>query len=319
MRLAIAALVVLLALAGAAGTARADGPVNAVVTLDRAAITVGDRIAMSVIVDTDQGYAVSDPRIARQVGDFEIVEDRASQKSTRGSQVRFTFRYVITAWTLGDLALPPIEVPYVAPDGSAGVARTDPVSVHVASVITPNDDPSDIKPLKPQLAFPESTWLRVERIALGVAGAVAVTALAGLLFWYLLRRRNIVALAEHLTPAQRAVRDLDQLATERLPEQGRTSEHYDRLAASLRGYVVDRFGVEPGRTTRELRLALERAGVERTQANAIYEILHEADEVRFRHSTPYPAHAQNAVRSALEIVRRAASAEEYEIAALQTQ
>ena len=49
------------------------------------------------------------------------------------------------------------------------------------------------------------------------------------------------------------------------------------------------------------------------------EILHEGDEVRFRHTTPYPAHAQNAVRSALEIIRRAASAEEYETAALQTQ
>ncbi|HYR94325.1 MAG TPA: hypothetical protein VEP48_08995, partial [Methylomirabilota bacterium] len=71
--------------------------------------------------------------------------------------------------------------------------------------------------------------------------------------------------------------------------------------------------------SREMRDALERAGVERTQAGAIYELLREGDEVRFRHATPYPAHAQNSVRSALEIVRRAASAEEYETAALQAQ
>jgi len=68
-----------------------------------------------------------------------------------------------------------------------------------------------------------------------------------------------------------------------------------------------------------MRDALERAGLERTQAAAIYELLREGDEVRFRHATPYPAHAQNAVRSALEVVRRAASAEEYETAALQPQ
>jgi len=69
----------------------------------------------------------------------------------------------------------------------------------------------------------------------------------------------------------------------------------------------------------EARAALERAGVERTQATAIYEILREGDEVRFRRAVPYPAHAQNAVRAALEVVRRAATAEEYEIATLRPQ
>ncbi|HEY6959438.1 MAG TPA: BatD family protein [Candidatus Limnocylindria bacterium] len=319
MRILAAALFAILAVLGGAMPARAADPVNAAVTLDRASITVGDRIDLSVVVDAPGGYAVSDPTVARQIGDFEIVEDRASTKSTRPSGVRFTFRYVITAWRVGDHALPPIAIEYVAPDGSAGVARTDPVVVHVTSVITANDDPTNIKPLKPQLALPETTLLRIERIVLGVGGVVLATALAAVLFWYLLRRRSASPAEERLTPAQRALRDLNVLAEERLPEHGRTAEHYDRLATSVRRYVVERFGVEPGRTSREVRDALERAGLDRTQAGAIYEILHEADEVRFRHSTPYPAHAQNAVRSALEIVRRAASAEEYEIAALQPQ
>lgn len=318
MRALLTALVVVLSVATAT-PARAAGAVNAAVTLDRASITVGDRIGMSVVVDADAGYAVSDPKIARQVGPFEIVETRASTKSNRGSQVRYTFRYAITAWTIGDLTLPAIEIPYAASDGSSGTARTDELTVHVKTVVAPGEDTSDIKGLKPQLGLPEAVALRIERIALGVGAAVAITLLAGLVFWLLLKRRNVIALGEHVTPAQRALRDLGVLAEERLPEQGRTAEHYDRLAACLRRYAVDRFGIQPGRTSRELRGALERAGLERTQATAIYEILHEADEVRFRHSTPYPAHAQNAVRSALEVVRRAASAEEYEIAALQPQ
>jgi hypothetical protein len=87
----------------------------------------------------------------------------------------------------------------------------------------------------------------------------------------------------------------------------------------MRQYVVERFGVQPGRTSREVREALERAGLERTQAAAIFEILREGDEVRFRHATPYPAHALNTARTALDIVRRAASSDEYETGALQTQ
>jgi hypothetical protein len=133
------------------------------------------------------------------------------------------------------------------------------------------------------------------------------------------RRRGAALLEERLTPAQRAMRELAALAEQRLPEQGRTAEHYELLTACLRRYVVAQFGVQPGRTSREVRDALERSGVERTQASAVYEILREGDEVRFRHATPYPAHAQNAVRAALELVRRAATAEEYEIAALQPQ
>jgi len=318
MRMLVAALVAVVAVAGG-GTAQAADPVNAAVTLDRASITVGDRIALSVIVDAEAGYALSDPTVAHQIGAFEIVETRASTRSTRGSQVRTTFRYLITAWTVGELVLPTIEIAWAGPDGTKGVARTDEVAVHVASVVAANEDTSDIKPLKPQLALPEAVWGRVGRVALGIVGAVAAAGLAALVFWLILRRRGVVALGENLTPAQRAVRDLGQLAEERLPEQGRTAEHYERLATSLRRYAVDRFGIEPGRTSREMREALERGGLDRMQAAAIFEVLHESDEVRFRHSTPYPAHAQNAVRSALEIVRRAASAEEYEIAALQPQ
>jgi len=319
MRALVAAVVVLASILTAPHGAAAADPVNAVVTIDRTTITVGDRIALAVIVDADPGYTVSDPTIARQLGSFEVVQTQAVQKSTRASQVRYVFRYAITAWTLGALVLPAIPVPYLGPNGTTGTAHTGEMAISVVTAIGAGEDTSDIKPLKPQQEIPAAAWSRLGRIvaALGVAAVVAT--IAGLIFWMLLRRRGGLSLEQRLTPVQRALRELDQLAELRLPEQGRTAEHYERLTASLRRYAVERFGVQPGRTSREMRDALERAGLERTQAAAIYELLREGDEVRFRHATPYPAHAQNAVRSALEVVRRAASAEEYETAALQPQ
>jgi hypothetical protein len=315
---ALSVLVVAVLLLGG-GHASAADPVNAVVTIDRSSIAVGDRIALAVIVDVEPGYIPSDPTIARQVGSFEVVQTQAAQKSTRGAQIRFTYRYSITAWTLGDLVLPSIAVPYVGPNGVTGTAQTGETPIRVVSVVTPGENIDAIKPLKPQQTVPEEVLPKITRIAIGLAGAAVVSILAALLFWLVLRRRGLGTLEERLTPVQRALRELDQLADLRLPEQGRTAEHYALLTASLRRYAVERFGVQPGRTSREVRDALGRAGLERTQAAAIYEILREGDEVRFRHATPYPAHAQNAVRAALEIVRRAASAEEYENAALQPQ
>lgn len=314
----LASLVVVIGALLCPAAAVAADPVNAAATLDRAAITVGDRIALTVIVDADPAFAVSDPAIARQVGPFEIVQSQAVVRSTRGTQVRLTYRYVITAWTVGDLVLPAIDVPYVAPDGRADRARTAEVAVHVRSVVAPGEDTSDIKPLKPQLVISEPPIALLQRLALGLGIAAAVGGVIAVGLWLLVRRRAAPD-GERLTPVQRALRELDELSAAKLPDTGRTDEHYARLSAILRRYAVERYGVQPGRTSREIRDALERGGLERTQAAAIYEVLREGDEVRFRHSTPYPAHANNAVRAALEIVRRAATAEEYEIGALQPQ
>jgi hypothetical protein len=316
-------LVVLVAVAvialGDSGAARAADPVNAAATVDRTSISVGDRIALTVIVDTEPGYLPSDPTIARQIGSFEVVQTQAAQKSTRGSQIRFSYRYSITAWTVGNFVLPSIAVTYIGPNGVSGTAQTAEVPIKVVTVVTPGENLTEIKPLKPQLAVAEELLPKITRVALAILGTAAISLVAGLVFWLLIRRRNVTSFERRLTPVQRALTELDQLADLRLPEQGKTAEHYDRLTASLRRYAVERFGIQPGRTSREVRDALERAGLERTQAAAIYEILREGDEVRFRHSIPYPAHAQNAVRAALDVIRRAASAEEYETAALQTQ
>lgn len=311
------ALALPLALTGAAAAA---DPVNAAATLDRSTITIGEGAFLSVYADAGAGYVVGDPTIAHTIGDLEVLEVLPSGRSTRSGGIsRWTFRYRITGWVVGDLGLPPIAIPYSGPDGATGVAVTSPLVLRVATVIQDGEDTSGVKPLKPQLELPDAFAAKLTRIALGVAAAAAFTALAGFIFWMLLRRREQVAAEERLTPVQRTLRELAALAEQHLPEKGKTAEHYELLTASLRRYAVQRFGVEPGRTSRELRGALERAGVDRTQAGAIYEILREGDEVRFRHAIPYPAHAQNAVRAALEVVRRAATAEEYEIAALRPQ
>jgi hypothetical protein len=304
----------------AATSAAAADPVNAAATLDRAVITVGDPAFLTVYADAEAGYQVGDPTIARTVGELEVLEVLPSGRSTRpGGIARWTFRYRVTAWVVGDLTVPPIVIPYSGPNGATGVAGTAPLVLRVATVIKDGEDTSDVKPLKPQQGLPEALAAKLGRIVLGAAAVAAFTALAGLIFWLLLRRGGRGAAEERLTPVRRALRELDALAERRLPEGGRTAEHYELLTGSLRRYAVQRFGIEPGRTSRELRDALERAGVDRTQAGAIYEILREGDEVRFRGATPYPAHAQNAVRAALEVVRRAATAEEYEIAALRPQ
>jgi len=117
-----------------------------------------------------------------------------------------------------------------------------------------------------------------------------------------------------LTPAQRALAELNRVASLGLPEKGRYAEHYALLSKTLRAYVRDRFGLSAGeRTPRELREDMLRAGIDRTETATIYEILREGETARFHRAVSYPARAQHAVRSALDAMRRAAVAEQYEL------
>src|SRR5438477_10799820 len=117
-----------------------------------------------------------------------------------------------------------------------------------------------------------------------------------------------------LTPAQRALAELNRVASLGLPEKGRYAEHYALLSKALRVYVRDRFGRAAGeRTPRERREDMLRAGIARTEIATIYEILREGEAARFHRAVSYPARAQHAVRSALDAMRRAAVAEQYEL------
>ena len=108
--------------------------------------------------------------------------------------------------------------------------------------------------------------------------------------------------------------ELNRVASLGLPEKGRYGEHYALVSRALRAYVRDRFGLAATeRTPRELREDMLRARIDRSEIATIYEILHEGETARFHRSVWYPARAHHALRSALEAMRRAAVAEQYEL------
>lgn len=305
LRLA-AVLAFLLALASAAA---ADDPVAVSASVDRDGITIGDPIVLSVVAEVDAGWRVTDPGVPRALGELEVIETLpALQARLAGDRTRFTFRYRVTAYVVGDHEIPGLELAYAGPDGAAGVARTPAIPIRVASVILPEEDASTIKALKPQLTLPGILARDLVRWAFAAAGAVAVVALGALAIW-MLRRRRRPAL-DGLTPAQRALAELEALAALGYAEKGRFSEHYERMSEILRRYVADQYRLPAGeRTPRELRVEMERAGVDPQQRAAIFEILREGETVRFRDGRSYPAHARNALGSALTAMKRAVAAD----------
>ena len=316
MRVLFVASLVLLAL----GTvAVADGPVSAAATVDKRGITIGDPITLALVVEVDAGYRITDSGVGRIMDEFEVLEASPPQltKITNG-RTRYTFRYRVTAFRVGNLVFPQINVAYQSPAGEPGVIPTAEIPIVITSVIQPGETTDDIKPAKPQLRLPTAAP-QIPQLAIQAALAFVVLAMLALIV-----RQTRRAAARRpkdgemdevlLTPAQRAMGELNRVASLGLPEKGRYAEHYALLSTALRAYVRDRFGLSANeRTPRELREDMLRAGIDRTEIATIYDILREGESARFHQAISYPARAQHAVRSAMEAMRRAAVAEQYEL------
>ena len=315
----VAAFVALL-LAASAQLAVADGPVSAAASVDKRGITIGDPIGLNLVVETDPGYQITDTGVGRVIGEFEVLETGQAQLTRiQNGRTRYTFRYRITAFRVGDLVFPRINVAYQGPDGTIGVVPTAEIPVVVTSVIQQGESTADIKPVKPQLRLPGAAPIVPPLL---IQSALALVVLAMLVLIIRQTRRAAAKRAREsdlegevqLTPAQRAMAELNRVATLGLPEKGRYAEHYALLSRALRLYVRDRFGLAATeRTPKELREDMLGAGIDRTEVATIYEILRDGEVARFHRSVSYPARAHHAVRSALETMRRAAVAEQYEL------
>jgi len=299
--------------------AAADGPVNVAASVDKHGITIGDPIGLVLVVETDPGYRITDSGVGRIMDEFEVLEAIPPQVTrVSNDRTRYTFRYRITAFRVGDLVFPPISVAYQSSAGVPGVATTAEIPIVITSVIRPGEATDDIKPAKPQLRLPNAAP-QIPQLAIQVALALVVLVMLGLIVRQTRRaagRRSKYAEIDEvlLTPAQRALAELNRVASLSLPEKGRYAEHYALLSQALRVYVRDRFGLSAHeRTPRELREDMLRAGIDRTEVATIYEILREGESARFHRAVSYPARAQHAVRSALDAMRRAAVAEQYEL------
>ena len=316
----VATLVALAALAVAlgGGDARAQEHVVATTTVDRNIITIGDPIKVSVVVEAQDGYRIiPPPPLLTRLADLEVLDTLpVLQGAPSRGATRYTFRYFVTSFRLGDFVVPGFQIDYDAPDGAEGsAAPTTPIAIRVRSVIQPGEDASDVRPLKPQLELPGALTSRL--VYWGALGGALVVILAPaiLLFRAARRRRHpVVVLDPSRTPVQQALRELRRIASLNLPDKGRHEEHYTLLGTALRAYLAAQFGIPATRrTARELRGEMERAGVERRQAAQIHEILRESEAVRFQRVSRHPRHAQEALAAAVSALAKAAAAERPEV------
>jgi len=158
--------------------------------------------------------------------------------------------------------------------------------------------------LRDPVDIPTGAW---KRWAVAIAG---VALCLGFVLW-LMRRRSAAPPPPPLPADQWALREIERLEAERLPERGEVDGFFVRLSDVVRTYIERRFGIAaPEQTTQEFLRAAGRhpdlaGGHERTLA----QFLRTADMVKFAAQRPAGTECGRALDAMRGFVRATAPAE----------
>lgn len=277
-----AAVLLLAAVAGVQVAAQTGAPALGS-TLEPAQIAVGDRVRLTIRVHHDATASVVWPE-PESLGPFEVLERRVHEPRVEGERARSTAELVLTAFELGDLELPAVEIEVVDADGDAVMLETDPALVTVASVGL--DEGGDIRVIKGPLDIPLNVLTLLPWL-------VAMLLLAGIVLWLWRRARgrtpdSILAPAEPPRPAHEiAYEALRTLEAERLPDKGEIKTFHIRASDIVRAYVEGRFGVDAlEMTTREVLDGLRSHDVDEAVLGDFRQLLERCDLVKFAKDRP---------------------------------
>lgn len=260
---------------------------------------VGLPFELRLEVTSPPGTAVRFPALPDEWGTLEV---RGQRVEPAADDRPATFAASLVAWDAGPAELPAMAVECALADGSARTVEVPATSVEVGTSLeddTPLTElPADIRGAV-EIADPRWGWW---------AGAVVLAAAALAGTWWLRSRGRASGAEPELAPHERARRELERLALERLPERGEVEPFYVRLSDIVRAYVEGRFGIAaPERTTQEfLREASRDPRLAGEHERELAGFLRSADMVKFAEARPDPDACGRSLDSMRSFVERTA-------------
>ncbi|MBU9889345.1 MAG: hypothetical protein KTQ49_05705 [Candidatus Omnitrophica bacterium] len=293
-----AALGAVLFLAALFDLAAATEEVRVTAEVDKAFLTVGDRLTYTVLVEHGPDIQVlsSIPAPASDILEIKKIEDIKKQDKKKIVEGR---RFILTTYRLGEFILDPVVIEYRKTGEPVKKVQTNKLYLTVQSVTggKPQEDIRDVKPVVPlTFRLGAGFWILV---------GVALLALAYGGYRRFLRGKKISLPAPPpLSPDEEALMRLNELFESDLIRRGLYKPYYLRLSEILRVYFEKRFGVLAVElTTAEILKALRPLRIEPGLFQKVQYVLEASDLAKFAKWAPTPSEVVQINKKSEEIVR----------------
>lgn len=272
-------------------------------------IAVGDLITLQLEASVDPSVQISVPE--QSFAPLELLDRRARVEKREGKQ-HYVFELDLLALEAGDLTLPALTLRVVADDGALAEAKTEPIPLHIESLIAnePNAEPKD--------ATGPVAVIQDDYTLAWVFGGLAAAALVALLTlwtkrWLENRPKPPPPAPAALPPWEVALRKLAELDSKKaeLLAQERGEEFVDGVSDALREYLGKRYGFEGlESTTDEVLRTLERIRPHKLSLSGVSLLLEQCDLVKFARAKPDLAQCDDLWNGAVGLIRATTPAPE---------
>ncbi len=269
--------------------------------IDRAFLTVGDRLTYTVTVEHSPDIQVlsSIPPPASDILEIKKTEDISRKEKKKIISGK---KFTLTTYRLGEFILDPVTIQYRKEGQPIKSVQTNKLYLTVKSIAggKPQEDIRDIKSVVP-LVFHPGKWLVILMVLAVLAAGY------GIYRRFFRNRKAAGPPPSPLTPEQEALLRLTELFESDLLKKGMTKQYYLKLSEILRVFFEKRYRILAVElTTFETLRALRPIHIDPALYQKIQYVLESADLAKFAKWVPPAAEVLQINKKAEEIVREAA-------------
>ena len=258
------------------------------VSIDSAAILIGEQTVLHLTVTTDNGKNVIVPIPTDTLMTGVEVLNIAKADTTVIDNNRLLIKQdiLVTSFDSSLYLLPPFKV-----IDQTDTIYSNQVALKVSTIPVNIDKPDEFNDIK-DTWDPPFVLADYYLLIYGVLFACFLICLIGYILKRLRNRQSIIPFKKQepkLPPFEMAMKELDEIKQQKLWQQGRNKEYYTLLTDTLRKYMVNRFGINAMEMTSGEILELIRLESEANSSyNSLKQILELADFVKFAKLHPLP-------------------------------
>jgi hypothetical protein len=283
--------------------------ISVLASVDSSDYLVGDFINYTLEIRAEKNIKITTPFIRDSLKKVEVIKELTPLLKDENNIKSSTYGYIISYYDSASITIPPIAVRYkIQGEVEEKITFSNPVTFTVHTLQL--EQQADIKDVKEPLTIPLD-WKFILLIVLIVLIVTAVS-------YYLYRRykkkkaeqpvkKKIIKIPAHV----RALKELDNLESEKLWQKGKVKEYHSNITGIIRGYFEERFNLPALElTTSEQMQQLKRVPSAENILNITNEFLNNADLVKFAKFIPLPSVNEAMMKQAKDIVNSTAPKEQ---------